>query len=87
MLKDVTTICIGLHKAFQDKVFQDTPCPNGRRPFGCCSWNQCKIRNDNKDKAQSLALRVKDIELIIDQLKLCFFFHSKGPYKYVTIIF
>lgn len=85
MLKDVTTICIGLHKAFQDNVFQDTLCPNGRRPFGCCSWNRCKIRNDNKDKALCLALRVKDIELIIDQLK--FFFHSKGPYKYVTIIF
>lgn len=64
-------------------MFQDTPCPNGRRPFGC--WNRCKTRNDNKDKALRLALRVKDIELIIDQLK--FFFHSKEPYKYVTIIF
>lgn len=73
--KGATTICIGLHKAFQDNVFQDTPCPNGRRPFGCCSWNQCKIRNDNKDKTLRLALR--DIELIIDQLKLCFFFIPK----------
>lgn len=54
------------------------------RPFGCCSWNRCKTRNDNKDKALRLALRVKDIELIIDQLK---FFSSFQPYKYVTIVF
>lgn len=59
--------------AFQDEVFQNTPCPNGRRTKFtqvALSWNLCKIRNANKHKALRLALGVKDKEVIIERVKL-----------------